>query len=218
MTRSDPPPKQPKRRPRAAAAPGQGPDAERADGRRQRGATSRRRIVEAMIELVRDGNLAPGAEAVSRQADVSLRTVFRHFEDMDSLYREMSVVVEAEVMPWVTEPLPEAAWPERLAALVARRARVFERIMPFKAASGLRRHQSAVLVGHHEAFRDLQRRNLQQAVPAALRDNAVLFEALDLLLSFESWQRLRVDQRLGVGRAQGVVLAAAAAITAAAGC
>jgi AcrR family transcriptional regulator len=218
MNRSDPPAKKPVRRSRAAPAPGDGVDVEPADGRRQRSANSRRRIVEAMIVLVRDGNPMPSAEAVSRQADVSLRTVFRHFEDMDSLYQEMSVVVEAEVMPWVTEPLPESAWPERLGSLVTRRARVFERIMPFKVAANLRRHQSAVLVRHHDAFRDHQRRNLQQAVPAALRGNAALFEALDLLLSFESWHRLRVDQGLGVARAQGVLLAAASAITTAAGC
>jgi len=67
-----------------------------------------------MIELVRAGNPAPSAEAVSRQADVSLRTVFRHFDDMDSLYQEMSAVVEAEILPFWSEPLPQAPWPDLL--------------------------------------------------------------------------------------------------------
>jgi AcrR family transcriptional regulator len=187
------------------------------DGRRQRSANSARRIVEAMITLVRAGNLAPSAEAVSKQADVSLRTVFRHFEDMDSLYLEMSAVIEAEVVPLVTAPLPEVAWPELLTELIARRARVFEHIMPFKLAGNLRRHQSALLMRRHLDFSDMQRRVLAEVAPPTLRGDVVRFEALDLVLCFESWHRLRDDQRLSVARAQAVLLAAGLALTAAAG-
>ena len=61
----------------------------RTDGRRARGHVSRSRIVAAMIELVREGCVAPTAEQVALRADVGLRTVFRHFDDMESLYREI---------------------------------------------------------------------------------------------------------------------------------
>lgn len=45
-----------------------------------------------MLELVREGDISPSAELVAARADVGLRTVFRHFKDLDSLYREMSAV------------------------------------------------------------------------------------------------------------------------------
>ncbi|MFX8786073.1 hypothetical protein ABTM90_19835, partial [Acinetobacter baumannii] len=49
------------------------------DGRRQRGQNNRARIVKAVLELTREGTFTPSAEQVARRADVSLRTVFRHF-------------------------------------------------------------------------------------------------------------------------------------------
>ncbi len=57
------------------------------DGRRRRGLDNRGRIIAAMLEIIRRGETA-SAEQVAAQADVGLRTVFRHFQDMDSLYRE----------------------------------------------------------------------------------------------------------------------------------
>ncbi|WP_158595822.1 hypothetical protein [Oleomonas cavernae] len=76
------------------------------DGRRQRAVDNRRRIVEAMLALVRAGDVAPGAEAVAAKAGVGLRTVFRLFEDMDSLYREIHSILYAELAPLVATPCP----------------------------------------------------------------------------------------------------------------
>src|SRR5947209_16703757 len=74
------------------------------DGRRRRAQDSRARIVAAMLEIVHAGEVSPSAEQVAARADVGLRTVFRHFRDMDSLYREMTVAIEAELMTVVATP------------------------------------------------------------------------------------------------------------------
>jgi hypothetical protein len=89
--------------------------------------------------------------------------------------------------------------------------------MPFKLAGNLRRHQSALLMRRHLDFSDMQRRVLAEVAPPTLRGDVLRFEALDLLLCFESWHRLRADQRLSVARAQAVLHAAGLALTAAAG-
>jgi len=60
------------------------------DGRRQRSDRSRRRIIEALFDLIGEGNMTPSAVGVAERANVGLRTVFRHFEDMDSIYDEMT--------------------------------------------------------------------------------------------------------------------------------
>jgi AcrR family transcriptional regulator len=70
-----------------------------ADGRRKRGDQSRRQIVDAMIDLVRSGEMSPSAAQVAERAGVGLRTVFRHFDEMEVLYREMAEVIRARIMP-----------------------------------------------------------------------------------------------------------------------
>jgi AcrR family transcriptional regulator len=71
------------------------------DGRRKRSETSRQRIVEAMIALVGEGHMSPSAEQVATRAGVGLRTVFRHFADMDSLYASMALRLEREYEDWL---------------------------------------------------------------------------------------------------------------------
>ena len=74
-----------------------------ADGRRERSRSSRSKIVAAMLDLVGKGDVAPSAARVAEVAGVGLRSVFRHFDDMDELYREMGGVIEAQVMPIILQ-------------------------------------------------------------------------------------------------------------------
>ena len=74
---------------RAQQSPDEPPAQEERDGRRLRSIDSRARIVKAMLALIEEGDMAPGAEAVAARAEVGLRTVFRHFKDMESLYRDV---------------------------------------------------------------------------------------------------------------------------------
>ena len=56
-----------------------------------------------MLELVRAGVIAPTAEEVAARANVGLRTVFRRFKDMESLYVEMSLAISHKVAPLLDE-------------------------------------------------------------------------------------------------------------------
>ncbi|HXM89352.1 MAG TPA: TetR family transcriptional regulator [Candidatus Acidoferrum sp.] len=98
--------------------------AENVDGRMVRRHTNRRRIVAAMLELVRAGAISPNAEEVAERAGVGLRTVFRHFDDMDSLYREMAEATRNELQPIVAAPFASRDWQGRLGEIVGRRARL----------------------------------------------------------------------------------------------
>lgn len=178
------------------------------DGRRQRGQDNRARIVAAMMEIVRDGQIAPSAEQVAAQADVGLRTVFRHFQDMDSLYREMSVVIEAQLRSIMERPLKDDAWPERMLELIARRALAFETIAPYRRAADAFRHRSKFLGADADRLAVELRARLVQALPPEIANDPLRLEALDLLMSFETWSRLRREQGLAAAQAQRVVEAA----------
>lgn len=172
-----------------------GPD-DLADGRRRRGQDSRARIIQAMLDLVREGHVSPSAELVAVRAEVGLRTVFRHFKDLESLYGEMSAVIEAELLSLAVTPFKATAWRDRVLELVERRGWAYERIAPFKRASEVHRHQSPTLASDSAKLVASGRDILRRELPETLARDQQGFEALDLLLSFDAWRRLRQDQNL----------------------
>ncbi|MFZ3182988.1 MAG: hypothetical protein WA173_02425, partial [Pseudomonas sp.] len=175
------------------------------DGRRARTAASRSKIVSAFIELVREGALAPTAEQVASRAEVGLRTVFRHFDDMETLYREIAVELRGMIVPLFDKPFAADDWQGRLEEIVERRAAVFEAILPFQLALQLHLHNSPFLADNQAQFVQLQGAMLLQALPPALAQQQLLFDALNLLLSFSAWRRLRREQQLDVAAAKQVM-------------
>jgi AcrR family transcriptional regulator len=178
---------------------------ETTDGRRIRRDNNRRRIVAAMLKLVRAGSISPAADEVAASAGVGLRTVFRHFDDMDSLYREMAQAMRHELEPLVSAPLASNDWQGRLFEMIDRRARLFERAMPFKNAADVHRHRSGFLRKDYESMRRAERSALQNALPAELTADAEFFESLDQALSFSTWQHLRRDQKLAPAQARQTI-------------
>jgi len=177
------------------------------DGRRLRSEVSRERIVSAMIALITEGDVTPSAEAVAGRAGVGLRTVFRHFENMETLYQEINAKVSAEIRPIMERGYQSEAWPDRLRELIDRRATIFERIMALKIAADVHRHHSAFLSAQTAETVREQRRSILEILPEAAAADPVLTEGLDLLLSFDTWRRLRKEQALSPETA-GVVLEA----------
>ncbi|MBU1375479.1 MAG: TetR/AcrR family transcriptional regulator [Alphaproteobacteria bacterium] len=196
-----------------SAAPPQ-PEPEVADGRRRRGLDNRARIVAAMIEMVRAEEIAPSAERVAARADVGLRTVFRHFQDMDSLYREMAMAIEREIRVIIDQPLESTRGPARVIELIARRARAFEIMSPFRRASEAFRHRSKFLGTDYARLVTKLREILERELPPEVARDPMKLEGLDLLLSYEAWARLRRDQGLSVDQAKAVLESAARALIA----
>lgn len=187
--------------PRRVAQPAE----RRIDGRRQRTVDSRARIVSAMLELTHAGHISVSAELVAERANVGLRTVFRHFNDMDSLYREMSLAIETRLREEVTFAFASTGWREQLAELVRRRTSIFEKIAPYKRAEAAHRHRSKVLAQDIVRLNTFLRDMLRSVLPTAVARDQLLFETLDMILSFESWERLRRDQDLSPRRAREVL-------------
>jgi AcrR family transcriptional regulator len=177
---------------------------EETDGRRQRSLDSRARIVAAMIELTREYGAPPSAEQVAGRAGVGLRSVFRHFQDMESLYREMSRPIQAELQAWAQRPFKGATWQARVLELVERRGAVFEKVMPLRRASDTIRHSSPELQADNAKLTAALRSILSGLIPKGAVEGPT-FEALELLLSFEAWIRLRREQNLSPLQARRVL-------------
>lgn len=184
------------------AAPGHAPHV---DGRRERSRSSRSKIVTALLDLVGNGDVSPSAAAVAEAAGVGLRSVFRHFNDMDALYREMGQVIEARVMPIVLQPLAATGWKQRVLELAERRATVFEAIMPYRISANLRRFESPYLMLDYRRMLRLEREAIEAHLPEAVRADETAAGALNVVLSFQTWRLLRHDQELTVEAAKAVV-------------
>ncbi|MBS3961202.1 MAG: TetR/AcrR family transcriptional regulator [Sandarakinorhabdus sp.] len=199
-----------------------GPDADLAgppklDGRRERSVDSRRRILSAMVELVESGVPAPTAESVAARAGVSLRTVFRHFEEMEKLHLEIAALVFERVRPIIDRPFGARTWPEVLHEAIARRSEFFEILSPFKTAIDVYRHRSRAIADEHHRIGVMSRELLAAALPSAIVADRNIFELLNLLLSIEAWQRLRDQQGLSVADATATVRRGAEAVVAQSG-
>ena len=183
------------------------------DGRRARGEENRRRIIQAFIALIGRGTVTPTPEEIAERAGVGLRTVFRHFEDMEQLYREISVVIEAPVWPIVERAFASQDWRGRLSELIERRAEVYERIMPFKLSAVVNAHRSPFLRRRQAWFARRQRELLLDVVPEVATLPAPMLHALDMMLSFEMWAGLRRERGFDAAATKDAVAAGVSALT-----
>ena len=175
------------------------------DGRTLRSERSRESMVAALFELVGEGVLRPTAQQVAERAGVGIRSVFRHFEDMDTLYAEMDARLRSEAEPLLRAAPPDGSLERRGRALAAQRAALFERIAPYKRAGNLARASSRYLQATHRGLVRELRADLRRWLPEVAKAPQAIAEALELVTSFEAWDRLRVEQSLSESRARAAL-------------
>lgn len=176
----------------------------------QRADRSRELIAGALLELVREGVIAPTAPEVAARAGVSLRLVFHHFRDMEAVW-ELAGKRQLARFKELTKPIPcEGAFEGRLAALMAGRARLYEEIAPVRRAALLKEPFSAALAASLAEARAAKRAETERlfapelaTFPPAEREDVAA--AVAAAASWSSWNELRAHQRLGVARTRRIV-------------
>jgi len=167
------------------------------DGRRQRSADSRQRILSAMRALIQEGKPDPAAEDVAQRAGVGLRTVFRLFRDMESVCAEMLIPQRQVFFACFTSPFTRPAGRARLHELFDRLAELYEANMPLRRAGSIRRYSSpslaAAMLELDNAVAGFIRGQLTDTSPSYV----YRLEMLTFLMSYDSWMRLRDQQALG---------------------
>lgn len=181
---------------------------EHSDGRRARGERTRRRVAEALLELLQEGHPQPTAKQIADRAGVSLRLVFHHFEDMEALYHAMASMQFDRHWRTVSALPPDLPLGERVERTVRQRSALFEAITPVRRAALLQVHRSAEIAGElSRANRHLHDQVAATFEPELERspNSADLLETLDLLASWETWDRFRRVQGLSVAAARRVL-------------
>lgn len=187
------------------------------DGRLARGARTRAAVVDALLALHEEGELSPTAQRVAERAGVSLRSVYGHFADLETLYaeagdRQFARMVERSRPVPVDLPLAERA--ERF---VGNRAVVLEWLAPVTRAAALREHTSPVLQRSRARFVEAGDEEVRavfapelDALPVADADQLVAL--LHVVAGGPAWDLLRTDRGLSPRAALPVLRAGVLAV------
>ncbi len=186
------------------------PDAPATDGRLARGERSRLQVAEAMLALITEGDLRPTAPRIAERAGVSLRSVFHHFDDLETLFEAAARLQTERVLRLVRPIDTTLPFAERVDELVAQRARVYEAVTPVRRAAMLSEHGSSVVSERLTMVRTWKRHEAERifapelgALPAVERLRRT--RALGAAASWMTWESLRTHQGLSLDEAKGAL-------------
>ena len=176
------------------------------DGRRARSERSKQAIIDASLALMQEGNLIPTAQQISDRAGVGIRSFFRHFEDMDTLF----ATIEEQTRD-TTEALflggdRDGTLEERILHAVERRADGYEIESNTILSTSALLWRSETLRKNYARYQRGLRKDLEDWLPELKNLPRTQREAVDALASFEMWHRLRYHQGLGKQAAIDVVV------------
>ncbi|HLM65100.1 MAG TPA: TetR/AcrR family transcriptional regulator [Acidimicrobiales bacterium] len=176
------------------------------DGRVQRRVRNREAVVDAILDLLVEGHEQPTAALVAERSGVSMRSIFRLFDDMASLHRA-AIARQAERVASMLTPLPDdGPTAARVAALVRNRAAVLEAISPVRRLAVRLASGSPPVAGELTRSAGVFRGQVEHLFrPELAGADPTLLDALDLATSWESWERLRATQGLDLEGAAAVV-------------
>lgn len=170
------------------------------DGRRQRSQRSRQKILEAMWALMLKGDMDPSAADIAEKAGVGLRSVFRHFEDMESIHRELVLLAESKVSPMLMRPFESQDWKAQLIELVSRSVNLWDPLLVPHTAVETRRFKSDILMDDYKRSRMKEMSSVKAVLPTDITDYETVLLSLDAILCFSNIRRLREDRGLSLAK------------------
>src|SRR5712664_1952734 len=179
----------------------------RTDGRNRRAAETRRKIIEAAKAMIEETSEAPTVVGVARRADVSVRSVFQHFGDVESLFVTVLDAVRDDLV--VPPPTPtNRPLPNRIASVVDNLAHAFDRIVPLRVAAGQFANHPALIERGLTSKNELRQATFEVFAPEfALLSEAAreeLADAIGAALSLDAWIVLRRRDGMSFERATAV--------------
>jgi len=176
-----------------------------ADGRRQRTERSRAAIVAAATELVQEGVLIPTAQQIAERAGVGLRTFFRHFEDMSTLFVAVDDSIRDEYIALTLGGDRKGTLDERIEHAVERHAEVYEQNTNIMLCTAAQRWKYDFLQKNYAKIQRGLRKDLDDWLPELTKIDKTYREAVDAIASFEMWHRLREHQGLSKSASREIV-------------
>jgi len=178
---------------------------ERVDGRAARGARTRESIIDALYDLLREGHGDTGAHAIAERAGVSTRSVFQHFEDLETVYAEVAARQEGAINPYLAPIDFLVPIAERVDRLVAARDEMYAIIAPVRRALNVHRtaRTSPLVRNNLNRLHRALREQVAATFPREVAGDERLLAQIDVCLSFESWDQFTSQHGLTRAAARG---------------
>lgn len=172
------------------------------DGRTLRSLRTREAIVDATIGLLEDGDLRPTAPRVAERASVSVRSVFQHFDDLETLHAAVAERLVERVAVLVVPVPPDLPLEKRLDQFVHQRTLLLEAVTPIRRAAEVHGPFSTEITARLRDGQAFLRAELSHTfapeLEAAGAEQDDILDGLDAALSWATWEGLRA----GLGRDQ----------------
>lgn len=168
------------------------------DGRTARRDRNREAVLDAALELFAEGVLTPNATQVAERSGVSLRSVYRYYEDLEELIRaSIERSAERNAQLFTLDRLGEGPLEERIDRIVAQRRALYAAVGGMARAAVVRGRTDELVRAQVE--RQMARLRAQAAamfapelaaLPAKARQE--LADALSIALGLEAMEQLHV--------------------------
>ena len=146
--------------------------------------------------LMDEGNWVPTAQQVSERAGVGLRTVFRHFSDMEGLFVMADQLTQQQHQGKFKGGDRAGSLSERIEHAVERHADGYEATGHIILSTKSQLWRYPVLRKNYARLQHVLRKDLEDWLPELKSVPADQREMVDAAASFEVWHRLRSNQGL----------------------
>ncbi len=184
----------------------EGVEPEFVDGRRARSERSKQAIIDASLALMEEGDLIPTAQQISERAGVGIRSFFRHFEDMETLFATIDEQTRDTTEALYLGGDREGTLAERILHAVERRASGYEEQRNMILSTSAQLWRSETLRKNYARYQRGLRKDLDDWLPELKKLARNQRESVDAIASFEMWNRLREHQGLSKAAAVDAVV------------
>lgn len=182
------------------------PGAPRVDGRNLRAESTRRKIIVGARALVEEQGRLPKVADVARRSDVSVRSVFQHYQDVETLFVAVVDAIAEDLGRTRRDIDGSGTLAERVRALSEQQGELYERLMPAVLAGRQLNPSPASLVEraeHHRATLLGRLETIFRAELASLTsaEQGEILEELQIVAGWDCWIALRQRQGMEAERA-----------------
>jgi TetR/AcrR family transcriptional regulator, regulator of autoinduction and epiphytic fitness len=180
------------------------------DGRTARAMRTRDSIVDATIALVQAGDVRPTAPRIAERAGVSVRSVFQHFDDLETLFAMVAERLAQRFMGSYVPVDPDLDLPERFEAFVDQRIRLHEVMTPMMRAAAVHAPFSHEITKRIHWGQQAMRIEVDvvfatELAPVPADERKQVLDMLDTIASWTTWNSLRAAKGRDVAGARAIV-------------
>ena len=166
------------------------------DGRLLRSERSRQLIITAIIELIDEGYLIPTAQQVAHRADVGIRSVFRHFDDMDSIFETANEIILKDTRPLFEGGDRSGDLDTRVLHAIDKLTGGYRSVKNFMLSGRIRRWNTPIIQKNYTLNQKRLQKELESWVPEICDLAECDRQSAYALASFDFWLRLHEDQQV----------------------